>query len=264
MICRQCGSECAEASLYCGTCGAPLTESAVPEPNTEQSGTAETPKKNKQRKKRSPLQFAAIGAAVLVLAVILYLILRGTPAEAIRLTSSKMTVKVGTTCHMTYKLTPEDSDDELTWTSSDERVATVEDGFLTAVSEGDCVITAVTDSGCKDLCYLRVQPQLQPQEKEATGYRRLYASTQDGKVSYHYGTDYTLSLYSDLTGHLYCPDGSWKLTWSYSCTKEPRYYFDAELSDGTKATITYDADTGHSMHGVVSILLDNGTLWSFK
>lgn len=255
MVCRQCGRECAETSLFCGVCGAPLTDKAAP----EQSGAAE-----KKRIKLSPLQWVAVGAAALAIAVVLYLILRGTPAEAIRLTQNELTAKVETTTQLTYKLTPVDSDDEVHWSSSDERVATVENGLLTAVSEGDCLVTAVADSGCKDICYVRVLPPLQPQEKEATGYRRLYASTVDGVVTYHYGTEYTLSLYSDLTGHLYCPDGSWWLTWSYAGTNGPRYCFDAELSDGAKATITFDADTGHSMHGVVTILLENGTLWTFK
>ncbi len=259
MICRQCGRECDEGLLFCGGCGAPLTDEA--EAKTSAAGK----KPNiKRRRKRSFLLWIAAGTALLAIAVILFFVLRGTPAEAIRLTESEVAVKIDTAFQMTYKLTPADSDDEVQWKSSDERVATVEGGLLTAVGEGDCVITATADSGCKDLCYVRVLPPLQPQEKEATGYRRLYASTQDGEVTYHYGTEYTLSLYSDLTGHLYCPDGVWKLTWSYAETKEPRYYFDAELSDGSRATITYDADTGHSMHGVVSILLENGTLWSFK
>lgn len=259
MICRQCGSECDAASRFCGVCGAALTDGAEP----AQSVSAKSPTK-KKRIKLSLLQWLAVGAAALAIGIVLYLILRGTPAEAIRLTQSELSVKIDTTFRITYRLTPEDSDDEVQWTSSDERVATVENGILTAVAEGDCVVTAVTDSGCKDLCFVRVLPPLQPQEKEATGYRRLYASTQDGEVVYHYGTDYTLSLYSDLTGHLYCPDGSWRLTWSYAGMSGTRYVFDGELSDGARVTITYDADTAHSTHGLVSVLLENGTLWSFK
>lgn len=259
MTCSQCGSENAAASRFCGVCGAPLPKEAVPAP----SDAADKPKK-KKRIRLSLLQWIAVGAALLAIGVVLFLLLRGTPAEAIRLNQRELSVKVDTTFRVTYKLTPEDSDDEVQWTTSDARVATVEGGILTAVAEGDCVVTAVTDSGCKDTCYVRVLPPLQPQEKEATGYRRLYASTADGKVTYHYGTEYTLSLYSDLTGFLYCPDGSWRLTWSYSGTEGPRYCFDGELSDGADVKITFDADTGHSMHGVVTILLENGTLWTFK
>jgi len=259
MVCRQCGRECDEGLHYCGSCGAPLTDEA----DTETSRTRKKPK-NKHRRKRSFLRWIAVGTFLLAVALILYFVLRGTPAEAIRLGESEIEVKIGTSFQMSYKLTPADSDDKVHWTTSDERVATVEDGLLTAVGEGDCIITATADSGCKAQCYVRVLPLLQAEEKEATGYRRLYASTQDGEVTYHYGTEYTLSLYSDLTGHLFCPDGVWKLTWSYTDTVDQRYYFEAELSDGSEATITYDADTGHSMHGVVSILLENGTVWSFK
>lgn len=259
MICRQCGRECADSSLFCGACGAPLPEKAVP----EASGAAKKPTK-KKRKKLSLLQWFAIGTAALAVGIVLFLLLRGTPAEAIRLTQNELMVKTEQTVQLTYRLTPADSDDKVRWTCSDERVATVENGLLTAVAEGDCVITAETDSGRSDLCYVRVLPPLQPQEKEATGYRKLYASTLDGKVTYHYGSRYALSLYSDLTGHLYCPDGSWWLTWSYSHTDGPRYVFEAELSNGDTATITYDADTGHSMHGVVTVLLETGVLWTFK
>ncbi|MBQ6430289.1 MAG: Ig-like domain-containing protein [Oscillospiraceae bacterium] len=259
MICRQCGSECAASSRFCGVCGAPLPKEAVP----EDSGAAKKPTK-KKRKMLSLLQWIAIGTAALAIGIVLFLLLRGTPAEAIRLTQNELLIKTEQTVQLTYRLTPEDADDKVRWSTSDERIATVENGLLTAVAEGDCVITALADSGCKDLCYVRVLPPLQPQEKEAAGYRKLYASTQDGKVTYCYGSSYTLSLYSDLTGHLYCPDGSWWLTWSYSHTEGPRYVFEAELSNGDTATITYDADTGHSMHGVVTVLLENGTLWTFQ
>ncbi len=262
MICRQCGSECAESSIYCGACGALL-----PDDVPKKRGAAEKSTKRK-RKKLSLLQWIAIGTALLAIGVVLFLVLRRTPAEAIRLTQNEMSVKIEAVVQLTYRLTPEDADDEVHWSCSDEGVATVENGLMTAVAEGDCVITAETDSGCKDMCYVRVLPPLQPQEKEATGYRKLYASTPDattnGKTSYdHNGTAYALSLYSDLTGHLYCPDGSWWLTWSYSHTEAPRYFFDAELSNGEKVTITYNADSGHSMYGVVTVLMENGTLWSF-
>jgi len=65
------------------------------------------------------------------------------PATAISLSSMIKTFSSpGTTSQLTATVTPENSTDEVVWESSDESVATVENGLITTTGYGDCTITA--------------------------------------------------------------------------------------------------------------------------
>ena len=58
---------------------------------------------------------------------------------------------------LTATLTPADSKDKITWTSSDEDVATVNSkGQVSAVSTGTCTITASVPNGYKATCKVTV------------------------------------------------------------------------------------------------------------
>ncbi|MBD5250358.1 MAG: leucine-rich repeat protein [Barnesiella sp.] len=69
---------------------------------------------------------------------------KAIPAEGIILSSEVEELTVGDTVELTATVTPVDTTDPtVTWTSSDEAVATVgEDGVVTAVGEGEATITA--------------------------------------------------------------------------------------------------------------------------
>ena len=69
---------------------------------------------------------------------------KAIPAEGIILSSDVEELTVGDTVELTATVTPVDTTDPtVTWTSSDEAVATVgEDGVVTAVGEGEATITA--------------------------------------------------------------------------------------------------------------------------
>ena len=59
-------------------------------------------------------------------------------------------VKPGATVTLSATVTPEDATDKtITWSSSDEKVATVDGGKVTGVAEGSATITATTKSGDK-------------------------------------------------------------------------------------------------------------------
>lgn len=64
------------------------------------------------------------------------------PATSISLTSDAETVDIGDTVTLTAAVLPENSTDEVIWTSSDDTVATVEDGVVTGVKAGNATITA--------------------------------------------------------------------------------------------------------------------------
>lgn len=65
-------------------------------------------------------------------------------AESIELSETSLTLKEGETATLTATVLPEDTEDKtITWTSSNELVATVSaDGTVTAIAEGTAVITA--------------------------------------------------------------------------------------------------------------------------
>lgn len=280
MICKYCGRENRAGIRFCGGCGKALTESAgeaKPEemPKEEQQSgitSQEVPVKDaelavkvlKSKKPRNPLVIILPCVLLATAVAALYLLLRGTPVKEITFADRDLRLTEGKSKVLSYQVIPADSDDLLTWTSSDEHVASVDaDGKVTAVAEGTCVITVQAESGCKTACYLVVSPPLREEEASAVGQRTLFASTVDGKVKYIYGKSDTLSLYTDLTGHLDCPDGSYHFTWRYTKTSGSYQYYAATLDDKSTATLLYNIDSGHSLKGTVAVCLDNGNIWVF-
>jgi|GEM_PF-6292120 len=73
----------------------------------------------------------------------------GAAVSGIVIKEEHSTITVGKTLALTVEITPADAVNKLVeWTSSDETVATVdENGVVTAVGEGEAVITGVTDDG---------------------------------------------------------------------------------------------------------------------
>ena len=70
------------------------------------------------------------------------------PVTSISLDKIEATITVGETETLTATVLPENATNKtVTWTSSDETVATVADGVVTAVSAGTAVITAAAGSG---------------------------------------------------------------------------------------------------------------------
>ncbi|MCM1462230.1 MAG: Ig-like domain-containing protein [Bacteroides sp.] len=65
-----------------------------------------------------------------------------TPCTAVTLNKETAEVKKGETVTLTATVTPTDTTDELTWTTSDATVATVANGVITGVGRGTATITA--------------------------------------------------------------------------------------------------------------------------
>ncbi len=74
-----------------------------------------------------------------------------SPATAVEIGDSKLTLDKGNTKQLSAVLTPSNSTDGITWTSSNPSVASVDNnGFITALSTGSATITATADSGKSD------------------------------------------------------------------------------------------------------------------
>lgn len=80
------------------------------------------------------------------------------PAEKITFAADTLQIDYGDTWQMTATLEPADTTDvPLTWTSSDERVVTVdENGLIQAVGVGEALVTAQTANGLIDSCAMTV------------------------------------------------------------------------------------------------------------
>ena len=82
------------------------------------------------------------------------------------------TVYTGTTLTLTAILTPNDSTDPVTWTTSDDSVVTVSNGVLTPVGVGSATITA-TSNGKQATCAITVK---------TGGYYVTYTNNDDEQV----------------------------------------------------------------------------------
>ena len=70
------------------------------------------------------------------------------PVVGITLDNTSLIIAVGNTATITANIQPQDATNKrLTWTSSNEAVATVADGVVTAVGEGNAIITAKSADG---------------------------------------------------------------------------------------------------------------------
>ena len=84
--------------------------------------------------------------------------------KSISLDCEEITLKRGTSERLTVTVLPEDAGDRsVTWTSSDERIVTVDtEGVVTAVSAGTATVTATTNDGTNltASCVVSVTPKL--------------------------------------------------------------------------------------------------------
>ena len=78
------------------------------------------------------------------------------PATEVAVDKTEVTLTKGQTVNLVTTVTPGDATDELTWTSSDENVATVSNGDVIAVGGGSAIITVTADSGVYATCNITV------------------------------------------------------------------------------------------------------------
>lgn len=89
----------------------------------------------------------------------------------ISLDKSQADLFVGNKMTLTPAITPDNASNKtITWTSSNEKVATVKDGVITAVKEGSAIITVTTSDGnYKATCKVTVKKESDSPDPGATG-----------------------------------------------------------------------------------------------
>lgn len=90
--------------------------------------------------------------------------------ESITLNKTSAELERGQKVTLTVTLTPSDAADSITWTSSADTVASVdENGVVTALSAGEAVITAETINGLKAACTVTVNASSLPGDANGDG-----------------------------------------------------------------------------------------------
>lgn len=98
--------------------------------------------------------------------------------EKLTLTAENKTLtKIGDTLQITAKVEPDNAYNKLIWTSSDEKIATVDaDGKVTAAGNGEAIITAITEDGkLSESVTITVKIPEEPAITVTTGYGNLKA-----------------------------------------------------------------------------------------
>ncbi len=203
MNCPVCGFELKENVTICPNCGAGMgddrlivdegseaaaaAESAVPEAGTEPvedgvpadaedggqvvspvpgDGGDVPPEKPKRKKALLIICLLALAAALITIFAVRYY-REHYIAHEIHLSENSLDLIVGDTSQLLAEILPETTKNKtVTWTSSDDAVASVdENGLVTAIGSGHCEITAATNNGFTDVCTVGVKDLIDIQKE---------------------------------------------------------------------------------------------------
>ena len=141
-FCVKCGAEITNDQAFCPKCGHKVGD------KIRSNGSGGT--------KKIVILIVCIFVLVAV-GVGLFLILAGKQAKEITLNKKTLSVKAGETATLTFVINPEDTKDKsVVWKSSNEAIATVSGGTISALNEGTCTITISTSNGKTDSCEITV------------------------------------------------------------------------------------------------------------
>ncbi len=143
IFCAKCGSELQEGQIFCPKCGQKVGEKLETQKNVG--------------KNKNLIKVIAGGIAVAIAIIAVVISIRGPQAKDITLNKRSLTLKVGEFADLSYTITPESTKNKnVKWSSSNDSIATVNDGNISAKNEGDCIITVTTNNGKTDTVELTV------------------------------------------------------------------------------------------------------------
>mgnify|MGYP002572842201 CR=1 FL=1 len=149
-------TETAPEKIFCVKCSAELSEGQTFCPKCGHQVGAKLKASNPKRK----IVFAAIGVVAAIIAVVVgILAIRGKQATSVTLNKDSITLKVDERQSLSFTIDPSDTKDQtVTWSSSNESIAKVNNGVVSGINEGDCTITITTKNGKTDTCSVIVIP----------------------------------------------------------------------------------------------------------
>lgn len=119
--------------------------------------------------------------------------------ESITISSAAINLKSGESTDISATVYPADAEFELSWTSSDENVATVSNGTIVAVTEGSCIITVSTQNGLSATCTVLVEeePTAHPTNDWSGTYKMNATVDATGFSTYEYPTEFLMTIDKD-------------------------------------------------------------------
>ena len=123
----------------------------------------------------------------------------GVPVESISLDNTELELSIGCTATITATVLPENATNKtVTWSSSDETVATVSStGLVTGLAVGSAVITVTTADGDKTAtCNVTVSRNGQPDNE-------IWYTTSNGQIMTHEYDYATFDVGANLVSHVY-------------------------------------------------------------
>lgn len=142
------------------------------------------------------------------------------PAESVALSETTLALTEGGSATLTATATPENTTDKLSWTSSNEAAATVDNGTVTAVAAGTATITAICGSA-KAECTVTVSAAPAGPISVKVGDKSYRVKLIDGQAGkYHaavpYGSDVTVTIDADASAFFLITDAKGNYTDFYS------------------------------------------------
>ncbi len=142
------------------------------------------------------------------------------PATGVTLDKTELSLTEGASASLTAAVTPADTTDKLAWTSSNEDVATVKDGTVTAVKAGTAIITAACGAAA-DTCTVTVTAAPAGPLSVKVGAAAYPVKPVDGQAGkYHaavpYGSDVTVTIDADASAFFMITDAKGNYTDFYS------------------------------------------------
>jgi len=169
----------------------------------------------------------------------------------ITLNQTAADISVGDTLELTVTILPEDADTAVTWASSDDSIAAVdENGVVTGVSVGTAAITAATVNGLTATCQVTVSER--PHEPESVAVEALGGDFMgDGYIILYL----TWGTQPQLIATIYPPEADQTVTWSSSSLGLP-------ITEDGVVSIDYD----HLYMGSVTVTATavNGVTGTFE
>ncbi len=173
--CSNCGANITSEHTFCPKCG---QKSGVQNDAALTNKIQDFNNSAAKAKKKKTIKLVIIISVCALVAIGLYLMIRGTPVEEVLFSKSEITIYENESTDIIYTISPDDATDQsVTWSSSNESIATVEDGKLSAKSEGTCSITINATNGKSDTLIVIVEKAL-PNfndlfSTEATSYNEI-------------------------------------------------------------------------------------------
>lgn len=203
-------------------------------------GYGSMPPQSQPPKKKSKAWIFVLVGVLLAGIVAAVLLLMGPSVDQIDLSETDITIRIDETFSITYTILPAEAKDaEVTWTSSNEAVATVNSlGKIVGNSEGTCTITITagrkTDTMSVTVVKLYEEEALILGDWDGVA---LSGSDDDDFTFVSAGT-FSCCINDNFTGTVTLDTSVYEFTWSFNKISEDYYYYNATM-DGEQFSIIY-------------------------